>query len=263
MVVLEVFRLEKVTNREGEIKPNNKGTLMKIIKYRNYNDIDVEFLDDYHFIKEHQAYVNFKSGGIKNPYDKTMGGVGYIGVGKYKLHNEDLSNTPAYEAWTCMLMRCYIRKEKSSTYYGDVTVCDEWLCYQTFAEWYYNHYYQVNERLQLDKDIKNPNSKQYSPENCMLVPQRINLLFVNLPNKRGVPCGIEKQKNGYLAKYNDEKLGKYPTLEEAYSVYANAKENKIKEVADEYKEIIPSDIYDTLVNYKVLIENDKNYQCNK
>ena len=39
-----------------------------------------------------------------------------------------------------------------------------------------------------------------------------------------------------------------------------AKENKIKEVADEYKEIIPSDVYDTLVNYKVLIENDKNYQ---
>ena len=98
MVVLEVVRLGKVNNREGEIKPNNKGTLMKIIKYRNYNDIDVEFLDDHHFIKEHQAYVNFKSGGIKNPYDKTMGGVGYIGVGKYKLHNEDLSNTPAYEA---------------------------------------------------------------------------------------------------------------------------------------------------------------------
>ena len=84
---------------------------MKIIKYRNYNDIDVEFLDDYHFVKEHQIYVNFKNGSIKNPYDKTMGNVGYIGVGKYKLHNKDLSNTPAYEAWTCMLMRCYIRKE--------------------------------------------------------------------------------------------------------------------------------------------------------
>ena len=80
---LEVFTLGKVNNREGEIKPNNKGTLMKIIKYRNYNDIDVEFLDDHHFIKEHEIYVNFKNGNIKNPYDKTMGGVGYIGVGKY------------------------------------------------------------------------------------------------------------------------------------------------------------------------------------
>ena len=57
-----MFRLGKVNKKEGEIKPNNKGTLMKIIKYRNYNDIDVEFLDDHHFIKEHQIYVNFKNG---------------------------------------------------------------------------------------------------------------------------------------------------------------------------------------------------------
>ena len=71
------------------------------------------------------------------------------------------------------------------------------------------------------------------------------------------------QTGRYLAKYNEKELGNYPTLEEAYSVYANAKENKIKEIADEYKEIIPSDVYDTLVNYKVLIENDKNYQGNK
>ena len=84
--------------------------MMKIINYRSNEDIDIEFLDDHHFIKEHQAYANFKSGQLKNPYDKTMGGVGYIGVGKYKLHNEDLSNTPAYDAWTTMLMRCYIRK---------------------------------------------------------------------------------------------------------------------------------------------------------
>ena len=172
-------------DRTGEIKENTYGTKMKIISYRRYDDIDVEFLDDYHFIKEHQAYVNFKSGGIKNPYDKTMGGVGYIGVGKYKLHNEDLSNTPAYDAWTTMLMRCYIRKDKSPTYYGDVTVCDEWLCYQNFAEWYYSHTYPIpdNERLHLDKDIKHPKCNEYAPKNCMLVPQRINMLFSNKPNK--------------------------------------------------------------------------------
>ena len=240
--------------------------MMKIINYRSNEDIDVEFLDDHHFIKEHQTYSNFKSGQLKNPYDKTMGGVGYIGVGKYKLHNEDLSNTPAYDAWTTMLMRCYIRKDKSPTYYGDVTVCDEWLCYQNFAEWYYSHTYPIpdNERLHLDKDIKHPKCNEYAPKNCMLVPQRINMLFSNKMNKRGLPNGIYLMKSGkYFARYNDKKLGKYPTLEEAYSVYANAKENKIKEVADEYKEIIPSDVYDTLINYKVLIENDKNYQCNK
>ena len=43
----------------GEIRENNKGTRMKIIRYRNSEDIDVEFLDEYHYIKQHQTYSNF------------------------------------------------------------------------------------------------------------------------------------------------------------------------------------------------------------
>ena len=42
--------------------------------------------------------------------------------------------------------------------------------------------------------------------------------------------------------------------------YAARKEEVIKEVANEYKEIIPKDVYDALINYKVLLENDKNYK---
>lgn len=33
---------------------------MKIVGYRNTNDIDVEFLDDFHYIKKHNTYNNFK-----------------------------------------------------------------------------------------------------------------------------------------------------------------------------------------------------------
>ena len=46
----------------GEIKKNSNGTPMKIVAYRNSGDIDVQFLDDFYYIKEHQAYVNFKTG---------------------------------------------------------------------------------------------------------------------------------------------------------------------------------------------------------
>lgn len=35
----------------------------------------------------------------------------------------------------------------------------------------------------------------------------------------------------------------------------------IKQVADEYKVIIPKKIYDDLYNFKVDISNDKNYVC--
>ena len=125
---------------------------------------------------------------------------------------------------------------------------------------YEEHEYPVNERLHIDKDILFPKSNIYSPKTCLLVPQRINMLFVNLPNKRGLPNGIIKHKNGYLSKYNGKELGVYPTLEEAYEVYANVKENKIKEVADEYRNIIPKETYEALYRNKEKIENHNNYK---
>lgn len=66
------------TNRLNETNENNNGTLMKIIAYRSYTDVDIEFLDEFHYIKKHQTYSNFIRGQVKNPYDKTACGVGYI-----------------------------------------------------------------------------------------------------------------------------------------------------------------------------------------
>jgi hypothetical protein len=99
----------------------------------------------------------------------------------------------------------------------------------------------------------------YSPETCILIPQRINMLFMNKPNGRGLPNGIKRQGNGYLAKYNGEELGIYKTLEEAYKIYSEKKEETIKRVADEYRDIIPTHVYEALYAYKVDINNDKNY----
>ena len=62
-----------------------------------------------------------------------------------------------------------------------------------------------------------------------------------------------------MAKYNDEELGKFSTLEEAYIVYSKAKKNAIITIANEYKNQIPEEVYDALLNYEVRIENDKNY----
>ena len=111
-----------------------------------------------------------------------------------------------------------------------------------------------------DKDILYPNCHIYSSETCILTPQRINMLFSNKPNNRGLPNGIYKIKNGYMAKYQGNKIGRYSILDEAYDAYSTAKENNIKEVADEYKNIIPKKLYDALYAYKVDINNDKNYK---
>ena len=64
------------------------------------------------------------------------------------------------------------------------------ICFQNFAKWFDDNKYEVDGRLHIDKDILYPNCKIYSPETCLLIPQRINMLFLNKPNKRGLPNGI-------------------------------------------------------------------------
>ena len=62
---------------------------MKIIRYGSYEDIDVEFLDEFHYIKRNQAYTNFRTGSVKNPYDKSLFGIGFLGDGEYVSRKND------------------------------------------------------------------------------------------------------------------------------------------------------------------------------
>ena len=233
---------------------------MKIIEYRMRDDIDIEFLDDFHYVKKHNTYSNFKSGSVKNPYDRTLFGVGYLGDGEY-MARKNHKMEDSYEIWSKIIERCYWYPQKYPAYHGKCIVCDKWHNYQNFAKWFNENKYEVEGSLHIDKDILFPNSNIYSEETCLLVPQIINMMFMNKPNKRGLPNGIYKNRNGYLAEYGEQKLGVYPTLEEAYAIYAMAKEKKIKEVADEYKGIIPKKVYEALYDYKVDIRNDKNYKA--
>lgn len=224
---------------------------MKIIEYRSNEDIDIEFLDDFHFVKTHQTYSNFKVGGVRNPYDRTLFGVCYAGVGEYKL-SEKNKQTRVYAAWSQMLNRCYNGNEaqKRPAYYGIATVCEEWQCFQNFAKWYFENYYEVEGRLHVDKDILCPGNKVYSPDKCLLVPQRINMLFMNKPNKYGLPSGISfTDSKKYHADYQGKGIGNFNTLDEAIQAHTDAKRKHIREVAEEYKEIIPVKVYDALMNW--------------
>lgn len=235
---------------------------MKIITDTASNNIDVEFLDEYHYIKRGCTYSNFRRGTVFNPYDKTAYGVGYLGVGKYKTVESDNphKSTNVDRAWRNMLRRCYYNKtsKEFSSYCGICEVCELWHCFQDFADWYYANEYKVNERLHIDKDILFQGNKVYSPDTCLLVPQRINMLFVNKPNKRGLPNGINKTKTGYGVKYSGVDLGIYNTLIEAYEAYSKQKKSTIINVANEYIDIIPNKVYMALINYKPEMEYDKN-----
>ena len=253
-------------NRKGEKNYNTFGSEMVIIEYRNGKDIDVYF-PEYNWTVVNTRYEHFKKGNIKCPYERRVCGVGYLGEGKYK-SRENSKHTRVYQTWVNMLQRCYDEKyhKKRPTYKG-CEVCEEWLCFQNFAEWFYNNYYEVEgEKMCLDKDILFKHNKIYSPKTCIFVPNRINSLFEKSDKSRGnsVIGMYERSDNGKYQvccrifnpetmKSKSEKLGYYETQEKAFKIYKYYKEKNIKQIADYYKIHIPQKLYDAMYNYKVEI----------
>ena len=259
----------KFIDRTGEENHNTFGTLMRIVEYKNSQDITIEFQDE-HKEKVNTEYKHFKKGNVKNPYDKTVCEIGYLGVGKYKLREKDGKHTQAYKTWLSMISRCYnpyCLNERLT--YKDCYVCKEWHCFQNFAKWFYKNYYEIpNQRMHLDKDILIKGSKIYSPETCVFVPNNINVLFTKSDSTRGeYPIGVSYHKrrcalNVYCSTIMKDKrrqkyLGQFPLDKpfQAFHCYKTFKENYIKQVAEEYKNLIPKKLYNALYAYEVEIND--------
>jgi len=149
---------------------------------------------------------------------------------------------PAMDAWSKMIFRAYNDKfhAKQPTY-KDVTVCEEWLTFSNFARWYELNYVKG---WALDKDIKIPSNKIYSPDACMYVPQSINQLLTDSEAARGsFPIGVsfDKVNNKYMAsiriKGRHNNLGRFITVDEASKVYRQAKNTDILCRCKEYPEL--------------------------
>lgn len=257
--------------RLGEENKNKFGTLMKIIEYNNATNIIVEFQDEHRY-KILTRYSDFKNGNVKNPYDKSVYNIGYLGEGKYKV-SENRKITKQYNVWSNVLQRCYdpyiINKYIT---YKDCYVCEEWHNFQNFAKWWDKYIYDCNgEQMALDKDILIKGNKIYSPDTCLIVPQRINTLFIKRDKSRGeypigvspyyyngcesltVHCGILNKNGTKISKT----LGYFPLSEpfHAFYTYKQFKENYIKQVADEYKDLIPTKLYEAMYKYEVEIND--------
>ena len=252
-------------NRVGERFRNRDdlgGYEFIIVEYNNANDLWVEFQDEYK-TRVHTKYNNCKNSGIKNPYHPSVYGVGCLGQGKYKSQING-KRTKEYNEWCNMLERCYSEefKNKRPTYKG--VVADKYFHnFQNFASWWHNNYYEIEgERMHLDKDILVKGNKEYAPDKCIFVPERINTLFIKRDASRGeYPIGVSynKQTNKYSAycKFEGKKkhLGYFDTVEEAFLAYKEFKEAYIKEVADKYKDRIPKELYDAMYAWEVEIND--------
>lgn len=253
-----------VNERLGETRINNQGEVMFIVEYVNSQDITIQFKRTGEVVK--CAYGTFVKGKVKSHFSASVFGVGVKGVESSRDENGELINS--YICWKDMLSRCYSSKfqEKNPSYKG-CYVCNEWLYYPNFKKWYDKNYYEIDgKKSQLDKDILVKNNKVYSPDTSMFVPQFINKLFTKRQNDRGeLPIGVyyhkdSKKYQARLSVYKNGKstlksLGYYNTANKAFEAYKRAKEDYIKEVADEYKDIIPVELYKAMYNYVVDIND--------
>lgn len=249
---LNKARIERV----GEIRFNRYGTPMKIIDYKSFKSVVVEFQDEY----KHRKVVNygdFNNGKVSNPYDKTVCGIGYLGEGQYGAGE---NNKRMYSVWQDIIRRCYFTDPNNQNGYLGCSMVEEWHNFQNFAKWYCENSYIVDgEKLHIDKDLLYFDNKIYGPDTCLLIPERINYLIIRHAPQRGkYPIGVRKHRKSLsfearcMTHNGKESIGFFNTPDEAFMAYKKRKEEFIKEVANEYKNKIPDKVYHALLKYEVI-----------
>ena len=228
------------------------GSIVKVVEYENCKNITIEF--DYGY-QVKTTMISLKSRNFKHPNQKTVYGIGYIGVGEHKTSD----NLILYDKWSGMLRRCYDSKFliKHPSYEG-CSIIEEWHNFQVFAEWFYENWKPYMKGWHLDKDILVKGNKIYSPETCCFVPQEINGLLITRKLDRGMyPIGVSynKRDETYTTEIPKNKKGKrnFKTVDEAFKLYKELKEEHIKEKADYWKDKIDLRVYKAMYDYRIEI----------
>lgn len=160
----------------------------------------------------------------------------------------------SYKTWGRVMERCFDQKYKNKNpSYNDVTICDQWIKFSNFKNWFDANYV---DGFEIDKDILIQGNKLYSPDTCCFVPRRINTLLLNKQrtNTSGM-IGIHEQKNGsYSANITmcevKKHLGTFKTAEEAAAAYVRAKTEYANKVVMEYfnNGLIKENVRDAIIN---------------
>lgn len=192
----------------------------------------------------------------KECLEPIMCGIGYRGI----LYEN--GRIESYLRWHDMMNRCYNEKfhERNPQYKG-CTVCEEWLNYSNFKVWYDQHKI-AGMKLDLDKDILFKGNMVYSPETVAFVPHEINTLFLNGKKNRGdLPLGVnyETSKGKYRAQMaylgRNKKLGTFDDVDSAFARYKQYKEDFIRKMAEQYRERIPYNVYEAMMNWVIEVDD--------
>ena len=247
---------------EGSTFPTNYGGEVKVLEYVNNKNILIEFTDTNH--QKVVQVVNLLSGLIKDNSKSFLYSVEGIVFG----NEEGRTKLLEYSRWLGILERCYCSKfHLDSPTYKDCTVSNNFKQFPYFKEWCNNQigFNSIDSKgnpFHLDKDILIKGNKEYSENVCVFVPQEINCLLLSGIKGRGkYPIGVFKSttEGKYVACINrggiSTKLGTYSSPEQAFYTYKIAKEEYIKVIANIWKDKIDIRVYETLMDYKINIDD--------
>lgn len=112
-------------------------------------------------------------------------------VGGYFKPPEGINHIHTYDSslakWRAMMLRCYGKGQERA--YNDVEVDQRWFNFYEFNKWYEQRYHPG---WVLDKDLKH--GTNYSPETCILIPQKLNAMLITRAGDNKYPIGIYKTK---------------------------------------------------------------------
>ena len=215
----------------GTLFDTNYGQV-EVIEDRGWRDVHVIFKDTgYETVTRRES---LEKGSIKDPTKPVVYGVGYTGVGKYKISHKFA------KIWVQMLRRCYSEESLvNRPTYEDHRVATKWHNMQNFCIWCETNYVWGYE---LDKDIKSLGGKLYSEQTCMFIPRSINSTITSVINN--LDCGLTFKNNTfylYVTENGVQKYhGSYSTLAEGRKAYLNEKRRIAlsKTQDDELKEML-------------------------
>lgn len=147
----------------------------------------------------------------------------------YELKNGKRARTPAYRCWVDMLKRCYSdRYHLLQPTYANCTVCDEWLIFSRFKEWFDTQHKEPG--WQIDKDLLCVGNKIYCPDFCVFVPRQLNLFFNDKAARSGdCMLGVDWDRGKFRAKCHNpftrkqEHLGYFDSEHEAHMAWIKRK----------------------------------------
>lgn len=238
---------------EGKVFQLDNGRSVEVLEYLDNNNIRIRFVETGG--ERWTTVRSVKRGIVRDYLSPSVCGVGILGEG----FNKGEAYSREYKLWTHMLSRCYSELFLGKNpCYEKVTVSDNFKNYQFFKTWCRDQVGFDQHGWDLDKDILSQDNKIYSEDTCCFVPKEVNLLLTyEKGHNNMLPFGVyfsEKRKK-YMAQMSINNsvtyIGCFDCVEDAAKAYNLHKEERIKQVAEKWRGLLDSRVYNKLVNWEV------------